>query len=282
VSERFVVVTGASTGIGRATALALDREGYRVFAGVRRVQDGEALRADASPRIVAIPLEVTDAASRDAAACRVAEVAGDDGLYGLVNNAGIAVAGPVEYLDLDELRRQLEVNVVGLVAVTQVFFPLLRRARGRIVHIGSSSGYIAAPLMAPYAASKHAVEAIADSMRRELAGSGVAVSLVEPGAIATPIWEKGVATGDALVKTLPERALAHYGAGIERLRAYAAKAPGQSIPAERVAEAVRHALAAPRPRTRYRVGNDARLGWWLSRLLPDRAMDWLLERLTRA
>jgi len=282
VSDRFVVVTGASTGIGRATALALDREGYRVFAGVRRAQDGEALRADASPRLAAIPLEVTDAASRDAAARRVAEAAGDDGLYGLVNNAGIVVAGPVEYLDLDELRRQLEVNVVGLVAVTQAFFPLLRQACGRIVHIGSSSGYLSAPLMAPYAASKHAVEAIADSMRRELAGSGVAVSLVEPGAIATPIWEKGVAMGDALVKTLPERALAQYGDAIARLRAYAANAQGQSIPAERVAEAVRHALAAPRPRTRYRVGNDARLGWWISRLLPDRAEDWILERLMRA
>jgi len=282
MSERFVVVTGASTGIGRATALALDREGYRVFAGVRRAQDGEALRTDASPRLAAIPLEVTDAASRAAAARRVAETAGEDGLYGLVNNAGIVVAGPVEYLDLDELRRQLEVNVVGLVAVTQAFFPLLRQGRGRIVHIGSSSGYLAAPLMAPYAASKYAVEAIADSMRRELAGSEVAVSLVEPGAIATPIWEKGVAMGDALVKTLPERALAQYGDGIARLRAYAANGPGQSIPAERVAEAVRHALAAPRPRTRYRVGNDARLGWWISRLLPDRAVDWILERLTRA
>lgn len=282
MSERFVVVTGASTGIGRATALALDREGYRVFAGVRRAQDGEALRADASPRLAALPLEVTDAESRSAAARRVAEAAGDDGLYGLVNNAGIVVAGPVEYLDLDELRRQLEVNVVGLVAVTQAFFPLLRQARGRIVHIGSSGGYLAAPLMAPYAASKFAVEAIADSMRRELAGSGVAVSLIEPGAIATPIWEKGVAMGDALVKTLPERALAQYGDGIARLRAYAANASGQSIPAERVAEAVRHALAAPRPRTRYRVGNDARLGWWISRLLPDRAVDWILERLTRA
>ena len=282
VSERCVVVTGASTGIGRATALALDREGYRVFAGVRRAQDGDALEADASPRLAPIQLDVTDAASRAAAARRVAEVTGADGLYGLVNNAGIAVGGPVEFLELDELRRQLEVNVVGLVGVTQAFFPLLRAARGRIVHIGSSSGYLAAPLMAPYAASKHAVEAIADSMRRELAGSGIAVSLVDPGAIATPIWEKGLEMSDALVKALPERALALYGDAIERLRAYARNAPAQSIPPERVAEAVRHALAAPRPRTRYRVGNDARLGFWLSRLLPDRAIDWILERITRA
>ncbi|HTY17382.1 MAG TPA: SDR family oxidoreductase [Myxococcota bacterium] len=282
MSERFVVVTGASTGIGRTTALGLDREGYRVFAGVRRAQDADTLKADASPRLTPLSLDVTDAASREAAVRRVAEAAGGEGLHGLVNNAGIVVASPVEFLDLGALRRQLEVNVVGLVAVTQAFLPLLRAARGRIVHIGSSSGYIAAPLMAPYSASKYAVEAIADAMRRELAGSGVAVSLVEPGAIATPIWDKGVEMGDELVRTLPPQAIDFYGERIERLRAYARKAPAQAIPPERVAEAVRHALAAPRPRTRYRVGADARSGWWLSRLLPDRAMDWLLERLTQA
>jgi NAD(P)-dependent dehydrogenase (short-subunit alcohol dehydrogenase family) len=282
MSARAVVVTGASTGIGRATALALDRAGYRVFAGVRRAQDGDALKASASPRLEPLRLDVADAASRESAARCVAEAVGAAGLFGLVNNAGIVVAGPVEFLALDELRRQLEVNVVGLVGVTQSLFPLLRAAPGRIVLIGSSSGYLATPLMAAYAASKFALEAIADSMRRELAGSGVEVVLVEPGAIATPIWEKGVAQGDELMKRLPAEALALYREQLDRLRAYAVKAPARSIPAERVADAVLLAFRAARPRTRYRVGTDAKLGWWLAKLLPDRALDGLIGRLTQA
>jgi NAD(P)-dependent dehydrogenase (short-subunit alcohol dehydrogenase family) len=278
---KAVLVTGASTGIGRATALALDARGFRVFAGVRRERDGDALR-EASPRLEPLRLDVADAASREAAVASLEAAVGAAGLFGLVNNAGIAVGSPIEFLDLDRLREQLEVNVVGLVGVTQLCMPALRRARGRIVHIGSSSGYLAAPLMGAYSASKYAVEAIADSQRRELRGSGIAVALVEPGSIATPIWDKGVAQGDALVKEMPARALELYGPAIESLRQYAREGNTRSIPAERVADAVVHALDAPRPRTRYRVGTDAKLQWWLTRILPDRVVDAIVARVTRA
>jgi NAD(P)-dependent dehydrogenase (short-subunit alcohol dehydrogenase family) len=283
-SGRSALVTGASTGIGRAIALALDGAGFRVFAGVRKEADGQALRAAASPRLEPLRLDVTDAEQRLAAAQRIDAAVGAAGLYGLVNNAGVALPGPLEFLDLDDLRRSLEVNSVAPVAMGQAFLPLLRRARGRIVHVGSSSGYLATSLMGAYAASKFALEALSDAQRRELRSSGadVEVVLVEPGAIATPIWDKGLAHGEQLEKTLAPEALRAYGKEVARLRDYAHEAAGRAIPPERVAEVVLRALTAPRPRARYRVGVDATIGYWLSRLLPDRVLDRVLERLTRA
>jgi NAD(P)-dependent dehydrogenase (short-subunit alcohol dehydrogenase family) len=214
----------------------------------------------------------------------VGKAVGEAGVFGLVNNAGVALPGPLEFLDLDHLRRSLEVNSVAPVAMGQAFLPLLRRARGRIVHVGSSSGYLATSLMGAYAASKFALEAIADAQRRELrsSGAGVEVVLVEPGAIATPIWDKGLAHGEHLERTLAPEALRVYGQEVARLRDYARAAPGRAIPPERVADVVLRALTVPRPRTRYRVGTDATVGYWLSRLLPDRVLDRVLERLTRA
>src|ERR1041384_744002 len=185
-----VLVTGASTGIGEACALCLTAAGFRVFAGVRRTEDGERLGARGG--IESVLLDVTVPAQIAAAASDLAGKVGDAGLAGLVNNAGIAVGGPVEYVSAEDLRRQLEVNVVGLHEVTRAFLPLIRRARGRIVHIGSISGLIASPFTGPYAASKHAVEALAEALRVALAPEGIHVSVVEPGQVRTPIWEKGL------------------------------------------------------------------------------------------
>ena len=191
-----VVITGASTGIGAASAVELARRGFSVFAGVRKRCDGERLKAQ-SPHIVPLLLDVTDAGQIAAAAETVGRAVGDAGLAGLVNNAGIVVAGPLEILPLDQLRLQLEVNVVGQIAVTQAFLPLLRKARGRIVNMGSFNGRIASPYLAPYAASKHALEALSDAMRLELRAWGIRVSVIEPGATTTPIWDKSLAAADA-------------------------------------------------------------------------------------
>jgi NAD(P)-dependent dehydrogenase (short-subunit alcohol dehydrogenase family) len=184
-----VVITGASTGIGAACALALDKLGYRVFAGVRHPADGERLQQQAGPRLMPIRLDVTDAASISAASHTVAAMVGERGLAGLVNNAGIGVAGPIELLPLADWRRQFEVNVFGLIAVTQTFLPLIRTGRGRIINMGSIAGRASMPFMAPYAASKHALEAITDALRLELQPWGIRVALIAPGAIATPIWK---------------------------------------------------------------------------------------------
>lgn len=277
-----VVVTGSSTGIGRAAALHLDRLGFTVYAGVRREPDGESLRAEASARLRPLLLDVTDAAAIEAAAKSVADERGGAGLAGLVNNAGIGVGGPLEFLPLDELRRVLEVNVVGVLAVTQAFLPLLREARGRVVIVGSSSGILATPFAGPYCASKFAVEALADALRAELRPWGMQVSVVEPGNIDTPIWGKTQRYADELEARVPEAAHKLYGDAIAAMRRYLERSARTGAPVETCSRAIEHALSARRPRTRYLVGNDARLEAFLARWVPDRLRDRILARLLGA
>ncbi len=256
-----MLITGASSGIGAACAERLARRGWRVFAGVRT--------AGAAPAgTTEVLLDVTDAE----AIARAAEAVGER-LDGLVNNAGIAVAAPLEHLPLDELRRQLEVNLVGQLAVTQALLPAIRAARGRVVLIGSIAGTSALPFLGPYAISKFALEALADSLRVELAADGIAVSIVRPGTIATPIWSKPQPIADALGPA----ALEHYGPRLAALRSFAAARAAKAAPAESVARAVEHALRAQRPRTRYLVGRDARIRALIERL-PDRLRDRVVSR----
>ncbi len=273
-----VVITGASTGIGEACALHLDQLGWRVFAGVRRDADGEALQRKASPRLMPLRIEVTDAASIAAARDIVAHELGDRGLDGLVNNAGIAIAAPLEFIPIDDLRRQLEINVIGQIAVTQAFLAPIRHARGRVVNIGSISGKMATPFVGPYAASKFAMEALTDALRCELRPWGIQVAIVEPGSIATPIWEKSTAEADRMEAQLPPEGHTLYGAAIKALRAFAEITAGRGIPPIEVAKAVTHALTAKKPKTRYIVGRDARLQAVVASVVPDRIRDGLIER----
>lgn len=272
-SRGAVVVTGASSGIGEACALRLDRLGFTVFAGVRKDSDAQALRLKASDRLAPVMLDVTKAPAVHSAADTVTKAVGDRGLAGLVNNAGIAVGGPLEFTPLEDLRRQLEVNLVGQVAVTQAFLPLIRQGRGRIVNIGSFSGMVAFPFAGPYAASKFALEAITDAWRLELRPWGVKVSIIQAGEIETPIWEKSMAAADAGLAGLPPQGKGWYGEVIKAIRDRLAK--HQGLPPDRVAELVVHALNAARPRSRYVIGRGA----WrvrLLRVLPERIRDWLI------
>jgi NAD(P)-dependent dehydrogenase (short-subunit alcohol dehydrogenase family) len=273
-----VLITGASTGIGEACALHLDRLGHTVFAGVRREEDGERLAGQASARLQPVQLDVTDVDQIKAALDTVADAVGTAGLAGLVNNAGTAMGGPVEMLPLAEWREQLEVNVIGQVAVTQAALPLVRTARGRVAFIGSVSGRISTPMMAPYCASKHAIEAIGESLREELRPWGMRVAVIEPGAIATPIWGKGRETADRLETALGPDAERLYGNGMSRVRGMIDHQERVGIPPSKVAEAVEHALFAKRPKHRYLVGTDARVGALLDRFLPDRALAVTLRR----
>ncbi|MGH7559845.1 MAG: SDR family oxidoreductase [Gemmatimonadales bacterium] len=278
---RSALVTGASTGIGAACAERLHAMGYLVFAGIRRPEDGERLRARTSDRVRWLRLDVTDGNQIEDARRDVEESVGDRGLDALINNAGIAVGGPLEYLPPAELRRQLEVNVVGLHAVTQAMLPAIRRARGRIVNIGSISGRIASPFTGPYAASKHAVEALTDALRLELAPEGIQVAVIEPGQVATPIWDKGLAEYAASAGRYPPEGVARYGRRLKVLEWILRSAPRRASPPEAVTDAVVHAIESDRPRIRYVVGRDARIRLWLSRLLPDRAMDGLYLSMIR-
>lgn len=268
-----VVITGASTGIGKTTALHLDSLGFRVFAGVRKDPDGEHLKRESSGRITPLRIDVTDAATITSAAGTVANMVDDAGLAGLVNNAGIVLAGPLEFLPLDRIRQQFEVNVFGLLAVTQAFLPLLRKARGRIVNMGSISGRVSNPFIAPYSASKFALESFTDALRVELMPWGISVSIIEPGNIATPIWDKSIAASDDLQSGLPLAAKELYGPMFTAVRQAAEKSGKDAIPAIVVARAVAHALSAKRPKTRYLIGRDARIRLILRKLLPDRVMD---------
>ncbi len=276
-----VVVTGASTGIGNACALHLDRIGFRVFAGVRKDEDAERLRAQASERLTPVKIDVTDGASIRAAADQVTTALAGEPLSGLVNNAGIAVSGPVEYLPIEEVRKQLEVNFIGHVAVTQAFLPLLRRSRGRVVNIGSVGGEIALPFLSPYAASKHAIEGFSDSLRREVERLGVHVSVVRPGAIQSSIWERGNAAADEILGDLPPEAMEVYGDSIRGARAAANQRAQEAIPAQAVADVVEHALTSDKPKTRYVVGRTGKVMVKLERWLPDRAFDRLVARAMR-
>jgi NAD(P)-dependent dehydrogenase (short-subunit alcohol dehydrogenase family) len=267
-----VLVTGASSGIGEATALHLRDLGFDAVAAVRKDEDAERL---AGRGLRTLKMDVTDADSIAAAR----DALGDGPLAGLVNNAGIAVAAPLEFLPLDQLRHQLEVNLIGQLAVTQRFLPALRAARGRIVNVSSIGGRVALPLVGAYHASKFALEAVSDTLRRELLSQGVDVIVIEPGGVKTPIWRKGDQLATELTADLPPEGRRLYGNLIAAIRKQTAKiATETGIEPRVVAEAIGHALTAKRPRARYLVGRDAKLRAPAAALLPDRVMDRIVAR----
>jgi NAD(P)-dependent dehydrogenase (short-subunit alcohol dehydrogenase family) len=272
-----VVITGASTGIGRTAALRLARGGFDVLAGVRREQDGAALcREDG--RIEPLLVDVTDDGQVAGLAARVAGAP----LAGLVNNAGIAVAGPLEGIPLDDVRRQYEVNVFGLLAVTQALLQSIRAGHGRIVNIGSIGGRINTPFVGPYSSSKAAVRSLSAALRRELRPWGIHVALVEPGALDTPIWGKGEEGAKETIAALPEHVRTLYARPLDALVAATRRiAAGASSPDD-AAEAIEHALTARRPRTLYTVGREARIQGALHSLLPARAFDALVARAMKS
>ena len=270
-----VLITGASTGIGQATAHHLKELGFDAVGAVREDEDAERLGAAG---LRTVRLDVTDS---DSIAAARAEL-GDGPLFGLVNNAGIAVAAPIEFLPLDQLRHQLEINLVGQVAVTQRFLPALRAGRGRIVNVSSIGGRVALPLVGAYNMSKFGLEGMSDSLRRELRPQGVDVIVIEPGGVKTPIWQKGNELADDLQADMPPEAQRLYGRMIEGLRKQTVKIQNErGIEAREVAEAIGTALTAKRPRARYLVGRDAKLRAPAAAVLPDRVMDRLVARVIR-
>lgn len=273
-------MTGASSGIGEACSKRLAGLGFQVFAGVRKPDDGERLQREI-PGVTALRIDVTDADSIHAAARTVGEAVGARGLAGLVNNAGIAVPAPLEHQPIGDFRRQIEVNLIGQVAVTQAFIPLLRAARGRIVNVSSIGGKVAVPLLGAYAASKFALEGVSDVLRRELRPWGIEVSVIEPGTIATPIWDKGIASGDELSATMPPEAQRDYGPLIATVRTASEQGAKTGLHPDVVAKDVAHALTARKPRTRYLVGREAKSRGAIARFAPDRFMDSAIARVMK-
>jgi NAD(P)-dependent dehydrogenase (short-subunit alcohol dehydrogenase family) len=276
----LALITGASTGIGRATALRLAASGWTVLAGVRDPAAGESLAAEAgSGRVLSLTLDVTDDAQIAAAVERVAGQTGasvSGGLDALINNAGIGIGGPLEVLAEDDWRRQFDVNVFAQIAVTRAMLPALRRAGGRIVFLSSIGGRVAMAFNGPYAASKHAIEAVGDALRVELHSSGVQVALIEPGSVATPIWDKSRGAADKL--SIPAELSAQYGKVPAALDKVLADTGGRGISPDAVAEAIEKALSASRMPSRVLVGRDAKLMLAARRLLPDHVFDRIVRR----
>jgi NAD(P)-dependent dehydrogenase (short-subunit alcohol dehydrogenase family) len=272
-----VLITGAATGIGRASALRMAQAGWTVFAGVRKQADGESLQAAGGEQIVPLILDVTDGEQIADVVAQIGERVGDRGLDGLVNNAGIGVAGPLELIPIDDLRRQFEVNVFGLMAITQALLPRLRSARGRLVLISSVGGRVTTPFTGPYCASKYAVEALGDALRVELRRSNIQVALIEPGSIDTPIWDK--ADADLQAVEIPSELQEQYGRVPAAMAKTIKDTAKRGIAPEKVAEQIAHALTAGRPRTRYVVGRDARMMMLGRSLMPDRVFDALVTRV---
>jgi NAD(P)-dependent dehydrogenase (short-subunit alcohol dehydrogenase family) len=261
------LVTGTSTGIGRAIAVRLAERGHDVIAGVRRIAD-----APAHSRIRPVLLDVTDVAGLAA----VAEEAGP--LRGLVNNAGVTFSGPVEHLPLDRLREQFEVNVIGVAAVTQAFLPAIRAGRGRIVMISSTGGRVATPFLGAYSASKFAVEALADTLRQELAPWDLPVVVVEPGSFRSRNRASTEAAAAVDRSGMGEAAERQYGAAMDAFTEFSRKTEAGAGAPERVAVVVERALTTSRPRPRYLVGADARMVVALNRVLPTRVVDGIVAR----
>lgn len=275
-----VLITGASTGIGKASALLLDRSGYRVFAGVRQPEAGEALRKEASSGLTPVIIDVTDPAQFSAAKEAVEDVLGPEPLLtALVNNAGICVAGPTECLPIEILRQHLEVNVIGHIAVTQAFMPFIRKSNGRIINVGSATGRFALPFLGAYSASKFALVALTDALRVELRPWGIPVSVVEPGTVETPMWEKSTEKSRNLMEVkLPDSARELYEDAMHSIERVMDSGRRQAITPEDVAEVVLKAVEAKKPKSRYRVGAGAQMAA-IGSFLPDRFTDWIFSRV---
>ena len=272
-----VVVTGASTGIGWGTAKVLVARGFRVFGSVRKAADAERLTREFGPQFVPLMFDVTDEAAVRAAAALVAEQLRGGTLAGLVNNAGVAVPGPLLYVDIDDFRRQIEINLTGQLIVTQAFAPFLgadrarRGAPGRIVMMSSVAGRNGSPFIGPYNASKFALEGLSESLRRELIVFGIDVILIAPGAVATPIWDKAESLDERRFDGTP------YADALARVKEYVIKTGRAGFPPERIGETVHTALTAARPKTRYTVTPDP-LQFFLGTHLPKRFVDRLIAK----
>jgi len=274
---KYVLITGVSTGIGRDAAATMIRAGWHVFGSVRKEADADRLRADFPERFTPLLFDVTDHEAIRRAVPEVAAIVGDAGLAGLINNAGIAVPGPVQHLSVDDYRRQFEVNFFGMIAVTQAFLPLLGARRdaphppGRIIQISSVSGQISYPFFSPYAGSKSAMEALSHGMRRELMIYGIDVIIVGPGSVRTPIWEKAAELDVSVY------ADTDYAPVMKDMHGTFVGRGLNGIPVERVSRIIYEALTKPKPKVRYAIASRWLTGWFLPRYLPARLLDRIVQ-----
>jgi NAD(P)-dependent dehydrogenase (short-subunit alcohol dehydrogenase family) len=273
---RSIVITGTSTGIGHAAVKMLLAAGFRIFGSVRKQSDADRLRAEFGANFVSLLFDVTDEAAVLAAACEVREALNGETLAGLVNNAGIVVSGPFLDLSVEDFRRQMEINLMGAVIATKAFMPLLgadaslKGAPGRIVMVSSTSGRDGSPLISPYCTAKHAIEGLAESLRREFMLFGIDVVLIAPGAVKTPLLDT-VAVDNPSLNHSPFRP------ALNRIRGHMSKLAGNGIEAETIGAAIRDAFTRQHPRVRYEITNEP-MRMLVMRALPKRLIDWIIAK----
>jgi NAD(P)-dependent dehydrogenase (short-subunit alcohol dehydrogenase family) len=281
-SQKSVLVTGASTGIGWAISLELANRDWRVFSAVRKDTDAKKLREASSGKITPVIMDIVDYESVKKGAGEIEKMLGGAGLDALFNNAGISVQGPMEIIPIEMFEQQIRVNVFGHLFVTQTFLPLIRKAKGNIVFMSSESGRVTLPLVGPYSASKFALEAVANALRVELLHSGIKVSLVEAATIKTPMWEKIDTTTEKVIAAAPQQARDLYEAELETLIRIPRIQAGAGIPMEKVVGVIHRAMTEPRPKARYIVGWEAWAFIYSYAVMPTRIMDWITSKMARS
>jgi NAD(P)-dependent dehydrogenase (short-subunit alcohol dehydrogenase family) len=277
-SGRAVLVTGTSTGIGRATALRLDELGFRVFAGVRREEDGENLKRMSSSRLTPINIDVTDQESIETARQRVEEELVGHGLAGLINNAGLGIGGPMEFVPTDQIRKMFDVNYFGAIDVTKAFLPAIRKARGRIVNVSSIATLHTVPLHGPYSSSKLALNGFSEALRLEVYRQGIEVSVIICGCVKTPIWEKTRSEYELLEDDYPPAYHKLYGSTYRKVKEFFAKIARDGVTPESAAAIISRAITESRPKNTYYVGRDAYMNLVMSRLFHGKRADWMMLR----
>lgn len=275
-----LLISGCSTGIGRACALHFSNKGYHVFAGVRKESDAASLKeADSSGNLEPVMLDVTNEFQMGEFRAKLDQRIGDTGLAGLINNAGVDGAGPLEFVDPNLVRSVFDVNLMGPLLLTQAFLPLIRTGHGRIITVGSLSGKISTIFNGPYCISKFGVEAFSDTLRAELAPHGIHVSLIEPGFIETPMVQGFEAQIDARLEALGEKGREYYGEKLQKFASSFMQMATRALPPQAVTNVIEHALEASRPKTRYVVTIEAKFYNFLKWLLPDKAVDFIATRV---
>ena len=277
MTQKYILITGASTGMGRATAELLDKKGYYVFAAVRKEKDAESLRKTCSEKVIPILMDITDKAQIQAGFTKIQQICGENGLFALVNNAGINVSSPIEFITDEQIKQIFDVNFYGLLHVSQIFIPLLRQYSiknpdfgSRILNLGSIGGYLATPIISLYNATKFAVLALSESLVLELAPSNIEVCYIAPGSVKTAIWEKSYDDADKTVQNLPKEGHELYGKVIDGVLKFSKKTENAGISSEKAAEKIVATIETRKPKFRILIGNDANLFFWFNRLMPPR------------
>ncbi len=276
-NKKHVLITGASSGIGKSTCTMLAKEGFIVYGGIRKDSDAEELIRE---NVIPVHLDVNIQSSIDNALVSISKKCGENGVYAIINNAGIAIAGPLEFLSIEKFRYQMETNVIGQLKVIQAFLPLIRKSGGRIVNISSIAGFTAFPFKGAYCASKHAIEAISDSLRRELSPWKIPVIVIEPGIIKTNIWERSLNILEESIEEMPAAAKRYYSPFYQPLIEKTLKKVGQkAISPEHVSKIILQSLTEKKPKTRYLAGRDAKL-LNLLKFLPNKVLDFCICQKT--